>query len=462
MTGASTPLLMIIDDSATNARMLEELLESAAFRVIWAQTGEIAIETVQTVTPDLILLDITMPGMDGFETCRYLKAIEATQDVPIIFMTALSHSLDKVRGLSLGAVDYITKPFQQEEVLARVNVHLKLYQLTQGLEQRVEARAQELTAALAQLQQSQLQMMHSEKLSSLGQMVAGIAHEINNPAGFVKGNVKYAKIHITALLEHVHLCHQLIASAENPMGWEKLTQHAEMIDLEYVLGDLPKLIHSMQTGIDRICEISVSLRNFSRSDQTTKVPFNLHAGLDSTLMILKHRLKANKDRPEIQVIKEYNELPDIECFPGQINQVFMNILANAIDALDESSRDKSYTELEQNPNTITIQTIATDHFIRVSIVDNGPGIPEDIQKQLFLPFFTTKAVGEGTGLGLSISHQIVTNKHGGLLTCLSRRGCGTEFVIELPLKPTLLAVHGLDPAQEHEQATQENGDRHPS
>jgi two-component system, NtrC family, sensor kinase len=295
--------------------------------------------------------------------------------------------------------------------------------------ERDRQKSQELQTALRELQQAQMQLVQTEKMSSLGQMLAGIAHEINNPVGFVAGNLCHVRGYILDLLKLVEIYQE-----EYPNPSAKIQQQVEDIDLEFMAEDLPKLINSMQIGCERIVEIIQTLRNFSRVDEAKFKQADIHEGLESTLLILNNRLKAKASRQKIKVIKEYGELPKIECHPGQLNQVFMNILANAIDALEENSSQAEKTANSPTP-TITIRTEAIDnHSIRIRIKDNGPGIPEDTIVRLFDPFFTTKPVGKGTGLGLSISHQIVVEKHGGKLQCLSEPGQGTEFIIEIPIR----------------------------
>lgn len=451
-------VLLIVDDNPANLGVLSDFLDEAGFEVLAARDGESAIRKVQYAQPELILLDVMMPGIDGFETCDRLKSELSTKDIPIIFMTALSETVDKVKGLNLGAVDYITKPFQQDEVLARVKTHLKIYQLTKALaeqnillkreieerltaeialqkltkelENRVEERTAELQKTLDELQKAQVNLVQKEKMSILGQLVASVAHEINNPVSFISGNLSHANEYLEKLIEHLKLYQQKF-----PNPGTEIEEHGEKIELEYLLEDLPKLISSLELGTDRIRQISVSLRNFSRNDNTTKMRANIHEGIDSTLLILKHRLKPKDKLPPIQIIKEYGELPLVECYPGQLNQVFMNIIANAIDALEECDRVLLSEETKARGNTITIRTEISEKKDRaiVRIGDNGIGMSAEVKERIFEPLFTTKAVGKGTGLGLSIGHQIVVEKHGGELTCISAPEKGTEFIISLPI-----------------------------
>ncbi|MGJ5675399.1 MAG: sensor histidine kinase [Nostochopsis sp.] len=418
--------ILVVDDTPTNLQVLFDLLSEQGYRVAIAKSGETALQRLQSSQPNLILLDVMMPGIDGFETCQCLKNDSSTRDIPVIFMTALSDSVDKVKGLSLGAVDYITKPIQHEEVLARIRVHLQLRNATRVMEQRTY----ELNQALESLKQAQLYLVQGEKMSALGQLVAGIAHEINNPVNFIHGNLTYVKEYTQDLLEFVQLYQK---HYPNPV--DEIQERAENLDLEFLQADLVKMLGSMEMGSDRIRDLVLSLRNFSRLDEAEIKPVDIHAGIDSTLVILQHRLKARPDFPTIQIIKDYKQLPEVECYPSQLNQVFMNILSNAIDALEESAFAFP---------TITIRTSAIDtNWVTVSIADNGVGIPEPICSKLFDPFFTTKPVGKGTGLGLSISYQIVTEKHGGKIECHSTVGQGTEFVVQLPVQQIVAQVAGF-------------------
>ncbi|MEH2067972.1 MAG: hybrid sensor histidine kinase/response regulator [Nostoc sp.] len=413
----NTGFILIVDDNPTNLSVLCEALNSEGLRFRVAMDGESAIAQVERNQPELILLDVQMPGIDGFETCRRLKANPVTQNIPIIFTTALADTDSKTKGFSLGAVDYIPKPFAQEEVIARVRVHLQLKQFTQSLEQQVSDRTKAL-------QQAKVKLMQQEKLSTLGELIAGIAHEMNNPISFISNNIPPLNDYIAGITKLLLLYEQ-----EYPNPTAKITTAIEELDLKFVLEDLAKILSSFQIGSERIQKLSNSLRSFSRSDSDEKILANLHLGLDSTLMILQHRLKANGDRPAIEVIKSYGTLPLINCYVGEMNQVFMNILANAIDALEEAIIQG---EMSNKPQIQIATEIDSEQLAVIRIADNGMGVPERVKKHLFEPLFTTKAVGKGTGLGLSIAYQIIVEKHKGVLDVNSQPGMGTEFIIKIP------------------------------
>ncbi|MEH1885176.1 sensor histidine kinase [Nostoc sp.] len=418
--------ILVVDDLRDNLRLLSNLLRSQGYEVRTAINGTMALRSAQSEPPALILLDINMPDIDGYEVCRQLKASEETRNIAIIFISALDDALDKVKAFHVGGVDYITKPFQVEEMLIRIETQLKVQRFTQTLEQQVEQRTGEVSQALHHLQQAQIQLVQQEKLSALGNLVAGVAHEINNPIGFIAGNLNEAQQRVQELMEHLNLYRDRAPEGD-------IANHAEEIDLDYLLEDLPKMIDSMKMGCDRLKNISTSLRTFSRADKDYKVPFNIHDGIDSTILILKHRLKTNEQRPAIEVVTNYGHLPQVECFSGQLNQVFMNILANAIDALDESNHERRFEEIKANPNCITITTSVETNLVKIAILDNGQGMNEEVKSKIFDHLFTTKAVGKGTGLGLAIARQIVESTHGGKLSCNSVLGEGTEFIIEIPV-----------------------------
>jgi PAS domain S-box-containing protein len=296
-------------------------------------------------------------------------------------------------------------------------------------EAKEREKSQQLEQAIRELQQTQAQLVQSEKLSSLGQLMAGVAHEINNPVNFIYGNLAYARNYTRDMLELLRLYQKAV-----PKPPEEIHQQIDAIDLNFIMQDLPKLLGSMRLGAERIREIVRSLRNFARHDEAEVKVVDIHEGLDSTLMILQHRLKADAGHPAIQIVKDYQPIGKVRCYAGQLNQVFMNILSNAIDAL--RTMEARTHDPEQCASTITIRTRALpDNWVAVHIGDNGPGIDETTRKQIFDPFFTTKEVGQGTGLGLSISHQVVVERHQGRISVESEVGQGTEFVIEIPMTP---------------------------
>ncbi|MEH2304764.1 trifunctional serine/threonine-protein kinase/ATP-binding protein/sensor histidine kinase [Nostoc sp.] len=296
-------------------------------------------------------------------------------------------------------------------------------------QQLLQQQKQQLEHALQELQTMQLQLVQGEKMSALGNLVAGVAHEINNPIGFIAGNIEPAKDYIKDLFALINLYQEKF-----PNPGSDIKDEIDAIDLNYLREDLPKLLDSMKLGVQRIRSISTSLRTFSRADKDYKVPFDIHEGIDSTILILRHRLKANENRPAIEVVKNYGKLPLVECFAGQLNQVFMNLLANAIDALEQYNTERSLEAILDNPNCITIQTRVANsgQNILIKIADNGVGMSSEVKERVFDHLFTTKPVGKGTGLGLAIARQIVVEGHGGLLSCTSELGQGTEFVIQIP------------------------------
>ncbi|MBC1237284.1 GAF domain-containing protein [Nostoc sp. 2RC] len=317
------------------------------------------------------------------------------------------------------------------QVAAQVSVALRqanLFQQSSLLGQTRE-EANQLAQALNELRTAQLQIIHTEKMASLGQLVAGVAHEINNPVNFIHGNLEHAHQYTQDLLRCVQLYQE-----NYPNARQEIQEFLKKAEIEFLFDDLPKLFQSMKVGTERIREIVSSLRNFSRLDEADFKSANIHEGIDSTLMILQNRLKSSIDGPTIRVIKDYDTLPPIECYPGQLNQVFMNLLSNAIDALEERNAQGSSEVLAANPSEIRISTsLLNKDWIAIRIADNGLGMDEKILSRLFDPFFTTKVVGKGTGLGLSISYQIVTDKHKGKIYCQSEPLKGTEFVVELPI-----------------------------
>jgi hypothetical protein len=315
------------------------------------------------------------------------------------------------------------------QFVKQVSVQLSVALQQADLLSQTREQAKQLSNTLDDLQKAQIQIIQSEKMASLGQLVAGVAHEINNPVNFIYGNLQHAEQYTLELLECIQLYQQ-----HYPEPVKEIQEFLQSTDINFLSHDIPKLFESMQIGTDRIHEIVTSLRNFSRLDEAEFKSVDIHAGIDSTLMILQNRLKSSPDISGIHLIKDYGELPPVECYPGQLNQVFMNLIANSIDALEDYDKQRSTEDIRANPSTIRISTLALkNNMVAIYISDNGPGMIEDVRSHLFEPFFTTKPIGKGTGLGLSISYQIVTEKHGGKLSCHTSLGEGTEFVIEIPV-----------------------------
>ncbi|MEH2159973.1 MAG: response regulator [Nostoc sp.] len=415
----SRGIVLVVDDNPANLQVLSSFLDQSSFEVWAARSGEKALQRLENDDlPDLILLDVMMPGIDGFETCKHLKSNPRLQDIPVIFMTALSETAEKVKGLQLGAVDYITKPFQYEEVLVRIENHLKLRNLTKTL-----------SAKNAELQQTQTQLIQAEKVAALGQLTAGIAHEVNNPISFIAGNLNFVEQYVQEVLSLLHLYQKYFP--EPPDEIQIAIQKGE---LNFLLDDLSKIIQSMRVGTERVTEIVSYLNNFSRHREAGKKLANLHEGLESTLLILGHRFEQKADHPAIQLVKEYGKLPLVECFPGEINQVFMNLICNAIDAIEEIYKSSNLDINYQYGGVIKIKTEVVGEQVILRIADNGSGINKAESTKIFDAFYTTKPVGKGRGLGLSIAYQIVVNNHQGKLTYHSQSREGIEFIIELPIR----------------------------
>ncbi len=646
----SKPDILLVDDNPQNLRLLRTMLKEYGYKVRATLSGGLALKAIEIVKPDLILLDINLPDMKGYEVCEKLKADPTTADIPVIFVSALDEVLDKVTAFEVGGVDYITKPFEVHEVIVRIRNQLTRFlqkkqlieqqkQLTEqnaqlqllltttkaineasdfqsaleatlcqvcekiswdfgefwipndddatgfeygkgwyasnetfaqfirnsetftlatnikllqkiclskqpywlkdvsseqgdvfirsqfakevglkaclvvpilfndqvlavlvffkkeakepearlielvnalatqlsslivrkrsesallALSQLERERALQLEQTLKALQNTQAQLVQHEKMASLGQLMAGVAHEINNPTSFIYGNIFQASQYAEELLYLLKLYRQ---HYPNPVG--EISEKLEEIEPDFIAEDFPKLIASMKEGANRINGIVLSLKNFSRLDEAQCKEVDIHEGIDNTLLILQHRLKQQPRRSEIQVFKEYGQLPLVECYPGQLNQVFMNLFSNAIDALESLNMSLLGHE-ETDPSLINIsveveakplqkdvqQALCTivepadcpvTFYIRIitevigneqiviTISDNGAGISAEILSKIFDPFFTTKPPGKGTGLGLSISYQIIVERHRGELNCYSTQNQGTQFVIKLPI-----------------------------
>ncbi|MBD2361416.1 GAF domain-containing protein [Anabaena minutissima FACHB-250] len=326
------------------------------------------------------------------------------------------------------------REWQEDEIDLLVQISTQLgvgIQQAELLEQ-TKRQKEAIAHALKELQETQSQLIQSEKMASLGQLVAGIAHEINNPISFIYGNITYVN-------EHTENLFKLVDGYKKnyPQPKKEFQEQIAELDLDFIADDLPKILKSMMIGAERISQMVLSLRSFARLDEAKMKPVDLHEGIDSTLLILQHRLEAKNDFPAIEVIKEYGELSEVVCYAAQMNQVFMNIINNAIDALESAMSLDKITVTPQ----ITISTKVIENYtIFISIADNGCGIPENVRSRIFEPFFTTKQPGQGTGLGLSISYKIIVEEHGGKINCISEPGKGCEFCIEIPTQP-LAAVN---------------------
>ncbi|MEC4986717.1 MAG: response regulator [Oscillatoria sp. PMC 1076.18] len=414
--------MLVVDDTPDNIRFLSTMLGEQGYNVRKAINGQMALTAVQAVLPDLILLDINMPGLDGYEVCKQLKENQKTNTVPVIFLSALDNTEDKVKAFQVGGVDYITKPFQFEEVLARIKNQLTIKELQSQLKEQ----NQQLKKALVELKEAQVQLIHKEKMVSLGKLVAGISHQLNNPVSFITGNLDFARNYIEDLFRLIDVYQE-----EYPEPTENIQEVIEDLDLDFISTDLDNIFNSLQSGSERISTIILALRIFSRLNESEIKSVDIHQGIDSSLLLLQHRLNQKDRNFEIEVIKNYGDLPKIACYASQLNQVFLNLLNNAVDSLElKFEVDKS----EEIKPIIWINTyLENSERIIVSIKDNGCGISDKVKAHLFEPFFTTQPGGKGSGLGLLTSYQIVVDKHNGKLNFNSQVGEGAEFIVEIPL-----------------------------
>ncbi|MBC3936936.1 response regulator [Undibacterium sp. CY7W] len=430
--------VLIVDDTPANIAVLAGYMEDQKYKVVVAQDGEEALQRADYVRPDLILLDVMMPGIDGFEVCRRLKANDALSHIPVIFMTALSDTQSLVNGFKVGAVDYIVKPIQIEEVLARVKTHLslryvqaQLVESNQHLSHEIDARTQaevELTKIssdqkqlINKLQEAQNQLLQSEKMASIGQLAAGIAHEINNPIGFVNSNLGSLQSYFVTLLDTLNAFKDITfkqglqADVRSQLG--QIWHDGE---IDFLIEDFVELMKESKDGLNRVKEIVTSLKDFSHVGGKEWAETDLHKGIDSTLNIVNNEIKYKAD-----VVKKYGQIPLVKCIGSQLNQVFMNLLVNAAHAMKERGTITISTELQE---------IDGVKFVNVEFADTGEGIPPEIKNRIFEPFFTTKPIGQGTGLGLSLSYGII-QKHKGKIEVDSQVGVGTRFKILLPVVP---------------------------
>jgi len=431
-SGSNWKILVVDDDpsvhQATKLALKNLEFEAKGIEFIYAYSGTEAKKLLHSERDlALVLLDVVMESHDaGLEVVRYIREDLKDRQVQIILRTGQpGEAPEESVIINYEINDYKLKTdLTRQKLVTTTIAALRAYQNIVTIKRQTE----ELTCALELLQDTQLQLVQNEKMAMLGNWAAGVAHEINNPLGFIKGNVSVAKEYMQNLLTAIYLYQ------ENSKLPDEIVNELEDLDLEFLAEDFPKLMGSMEEGCKIITNISTSLCTFSRTDTDSKIEFDLHEGIDSTLLILKYRLKANEKRPAIEIIKDYGNIPPVKCYAGPINQVFMNLFANAIDALDESNGGKFFEEIEKEPNCITIGTELSEDKkeVIVRIADNGTGMPEEVKARVFEQGFTTKAVGKGTGLGMAIVNQIVTEKHGGQISCNSTFGQGTIFTIAIP------------------------------
>ena len=402
------PFILAIDDTQTNLLILQIALESD-FELQFATSGAEGLALATQRAPDLIMLDVMMPEMDGFETCRRLKAIPTLKNTPVVFITASNDLSSEMAGLELGAVDYITKPIHLKIARQRIRNLIDREQLRQQL----ETSNTELKLTTAQLEQSHRQMLQSVTLAAVGQLAAGVAHEINNPIGFVNANLGTLKTYIESLISlvEVYECRTTPNSAQDSAA---LNAARDLADLAFLREDAPLMLQESLDGLSRVKNIVKCLREFSRVDHAGWQESDLLAGLESTLTIAWSEIKS-----KAEVIKHFLPLPPVCCHPAKINQVFLNLLINAVQAIEQHG-------------TITLSSGVQDNWVWISIEDTGKGMSADLQIRIFEPFFTTKPVGQGTGLGLTMAYDIVKN-HGGHIEVSSEPDRGTRLQVWLPV-----------------------------
>jgi two-component system NtrC family sensor kinase len=422
--------VMIVDDSPANLSLLGKMLTEQGYRVRAFPKGKLALKSALNDQPDLILLDINMPEMNGYEVCKRLKQDERTQDLPVIFISALAETIDKIKAFKLGGVDYITKPFQIDEVDARISLHLALKRTKAALEEK----NQKLEKTLDDLKITQQQLVQSEKMAALGVLVAGIAHEINNPINFIKTSILGLSQDIEDLEKLLNINEACLDTCQASPEVKRIQTIKDNIDYPTLKAEIPQLIENIQHGVHRTQDIINSLRSYSRMDRVTTEETDPLKLIEMALIILRNRYKHR-----ITIVKNFKPLPKLWVHPGKLTQVLINIISNAIDAIEAKTCSEKGTI-----------TITSNHKIRndisygvISIHDDGVGISEKIIAKIFDPFFTTKGIGDGTGLGLSISIGII-KEHQGMIDVSTAKGNSTTFSIFLPINSAKKSGNHID------------------
>ena len=411
------PLILIVDDHPANVKLLVQRLK-LTYRIYTAENGLEAFDAIEKDLPDLILLDIRMPGMDGYEVCERLKATPRTKDIPVIFLTAVTETEEKTRGFKLGAVDYITKPFHWGEVKARVQTHLSIKEMREelirfnlGLKKKVDEKTE-------QLRQKDLQLIEMDRIAGIGDLAAGIAHEINTPLGFVKSSVGSLQKSADKMIGAIKYWD------DKPVPEPLLKDYKDYLarmDFDRMPGSLEKKLVRIQRGIERIMKIINSLRRFSRVDMDTLGKIDVNQSMEEAVEIM-----STQDDKDVEFIKDTREVPRIECSPTEINLCLFHILKNSLDAIDQKGTIKMTTSYDEKADEVAIR-----------IEDNGKGMSPEVLRQALNPFFTTKAVGSGTGVGLSLTERII-KRHGGRIDISSKEAEGTTVMMTLPVSGEIL------------------------
>jgi signal transduction histidine kinase len=414
------PLILIVDDDAMTRMLLTEALEPEGFRIEEAVSGIEGIAAFQRMRPDIILLDVSMPVMDGFECCKRIRALPNGGRVPIVVLTGNDDDVSITRAFEAGATDFASKPMRWKLLGYRVRYLLRTSGVLEDLASS-EAGLANANAALTEMNEKlalvHVQLLQSEKLASIGQLAAGVAHEINNPVGYIFSNFGTLENYLEKLFNMLTVYEGAEKMIESLEAIAELKSTKQKIDLDFLKNDVPAIMRESKEGLNRVKEIVQNLKDFARIDRVPDWCFdNIHQGLDSTLNVINSETKY-----KAEIIKEYGELPDIECVLSQLNQVFMNIIVNAAHSMERAF------------GKITIRTSVVQEDICIEITDNGSGISEQNMAHIFEPFFTTKPIGKGTGLGLSIAYGIV-NSHHGQINVRSVLNQGTSFLITLPIR----------------------------